>query len=1015
MCRVTMSSFRCFGSSMRLEWLVFLGGALAFGCGGSKGSTETTKSPRTALEKREALLHRPPTELEKDIEKAADAVKKQIGPFGFSLDEQGSVSADGRADASCRSMPLELQLGALVKRAVEQGERQSWLRVKQLQGALTTCQWGFDSDDAHLGRLDMGSLLIQLGKPLAARKVFEEELAWSDARYGRDSEKAASVLWRRTAALFTAGVLSEAYAFFEQHQGAIKRYLPQQYRMMTGAFGVHACDTGRTSLALEYAERMQRAYNPKQHAVDGFAISVAQVAGCLKRRGEKEASERLFEWALSKQESAAAAYTDPADWTSFQVQNERGILFEEIGDFAQAEEAYEQLEERALLGGIPTELRAMGQAVTAWTGLARAQFAQGALKKSKVEQAAATLKKLRQFPSEMYVDVLSPKVERGLGHYQEALSELDALEARSQGWGEWIRLSFALERARVFWAQGKLPLARDTLQESLALGLGYLEVKSAGSESERRRTLSHVRLVVDALVSMNLRSGPKDAELTEEAFSALLITKGVLLDSLSADFSKLRASRFQEDVDLLKALQELRSKLAQSAVKDSEAALFSERLKLEALEAGARERSRALGADPKPITPKDVRASLEEGEVFIEFIEFAYEDPKDVTAKPAPHLAAYVVKRRGAVRVFDLGPSGAITEAVEAARSELAPGATGTASKLKKLGALVLGPLESELKGAHTLRLAPDGALSRIPFAALRDAKGKYYLDRFLITYIGTGREWARLSKTRTSTQARPGASLAKLSPIIIANPEFGERGRASSGAPGSSTFSSPFTLSTRGQQTVQPLTHEWQALPGTAKEAQQLAGLFPLGSVFTRHDATETAVKAVTQPDILHIASHGYFLPPLADGGTESVSEDPLLHAGLVLAFANTGGRGSDDGFLTALEVAGLDLGGTQVATLSACETGLGEINGEGVFGLRRALAIAGAESQLLSLWQVSDEGTLKLMTEFYKRLLRGESRQAALASVQRSMARDPKFKHPYFWSSFVLSGDPGVLRAKK
>src|SRR5690606_39020471 len=128
---------------------------------------------------------------------------------------------------------------------------------------------------------------------------------------------------------------------------------------------------------------------------------------------------------------------------------------------------------------------------------------------------------------------------------------------------------------------------------------------------------------------------------------------------------------------------------------------------------------------------------------------FSYEDPKDIKEKPAPHLAAYVVKRRGPVRVFDLGPSATIADAVEAARVELSPGSTGAAAKLEKLGALVLGPLEAELGGAHTLRVAPDGALHRIPFAALQDGQGKYYLERFFFTYIGTGREWAGMAKTR--------------------------------------------------------------------------------------------------------------------------------------------------------------------------------------------------------------------------------------------------------------------------
>src|SRR5690606_40465194 len=138
-----------------------------------------------------------------------------------------------------------------------------------------------------------------------------------------------------------------------------------------------------------------------------------------------------------------------------------------------------------------------------------AQFEQG-----KVQEAAESLKKLRQMQSEMVIDTLGPKVQRALGRYDQALSALDTLDARSQGWGEWIRLSYVLERARVLWAKGSLKKARDIFQESLALGLAHLDVRSGGSESERRRAISHVRPAVDALVSMNVRSGPKDAEMT---------------------------------------------------------------------------------------------------------------------------------------------------------------------------------------------------------------------------------------------------------------------------------------------------------------------------------------------------------------------------------------------------------------------------------------------------------------------------------------------------------------------
>nr|MBA2258563.1 CHAT domain-containing protein [Acidobacteriota bacterium] len=114
----------------------------------------------------------------------------------------------------------------------------------------------------------------------------------------------------------------------------------------------------------------------------------------------------------------------------------------------------------------------------------------------------------------------------------------------------------------------------------------------------------------------------------------------------------------------------------------------------------------------------------------------------------------------------------------------------------------------------------------------------------------------------------------------------------------------------------------------------------------------------------------------------------------------------------LTALEASSLDLWGTRMAVLSACETGLGETRrGDGVYGLRRALVVAGAESQVMSLWQVSDEGTRALMTDFYTKLKAGVARSAALREVQLQMLRSGARKHPYYWSSFILSGADGPI----
>src|SRR5262249_53793769 len=195
---------------------------------------------------------------------------------------------------------------------------------------------------------------------------------------------------------------------------------------------------------------------------------------------------------------------------------------------------------------------------------------------------------------------------------------------------------------------------------------------------------------------------------------------------------------------------------------------------------------------------------------------------------------------------------------------------------------------------------------------------------------------------------------------------------------------------------------------------------------------ATKAALKQVDGPVILHIATHGFFLkdlkiaPPdaralLFDGDDAArlmvrritataqpgiQVENPLLRSGLALAGANEQKR-DDDGIMTALETTGLYLWGTKLVVLSACDTGVGEIkNGEGVYGLRRALVLAGSESQMMSLWAVKDAATRDLMIDYYKALQAGVGRSEALRRVQLKMLAYPKHSHPAYWAGFIQSG---------
>ncbi|MEM8600922.1 MAG: CHAT domain-containing protein, partial [Bacteroidota bacterium] len=113
-------------------------------------------------------------------------------------------------------------------------------------------------------------------------------------------------------------------------------------------------------------------------------------------------------------------------------------------------------------------------------------------------------------------------------------------------------------------------------------------------------------------------------------------------------------------------------------------------------------------------------------------------------------------------------------------------------------------------------------------------------------------------------------------------------------------------------------------------------------------------------------------------------------------------------DGIATAFELAGMDLRGTDLVVLSACETGLGEVEaGEGVLGLRRAFEMAGAETVVMSLWKVPDDATAALMGAFYGALADGRGKAEALRLAAASVRAEERWAHPYWWAAFVLAGD--------
>ena len=213
-----------------------------------------------------------------------------------------------------------------------------------------------------------------------------------------------------------------------------------------------------------------------------------------------------------------------------------------------------------------------------------------------------------------------------------------------------------------------------------------------------------------------------------------------------------------------------------------------------------------------------------------------------------------------------------------------------------------------------------------------------------------------------------------------------------------------------------------WLSLPGTAEEVKKISQLFEENKIstqsFIREAASEENLKALAdkKPQILHIATHGFFLPESnkkktvmgSQKNVYSLAEDPLLRSGLVLAGGNYAWSGKtpidgvEDGIATAYEISQLNLSNTELLVLSACETALGDIKGsEGVFGLQRGFKMAGVKKLIVSLWQVPDKETGELMTTFYTYWMKGRNINESFYLAQSDMRK--KYA-AYYWAAFVL-----------
>jgi CHAT domain-containing protein len=497
----------------------------------------------------------------------------------------------------------------------------------------------------------------------------------------------------------------------------------------------------------------------------------------------------------------------------------------------------------------------------------------------------------------------------------------------------------------------------------------------------------------------------------------------------------LRSHSRAQDQELFDQLTQARSKLAAHMLKESDAdssdsdkdLLKALEEKVERLEAELSDRSERFRAQTQPVTIDAVQAALPAYGVLVEFAVYTPQDPITEKSKPSRYIA-YLLADHAQPKWVDLGEAEVIDSATRAWRKALRDPYRLDVKKLARVvDDKVMRPVRSlmgDTPGApRRLLIAPDGSLNLIPFAALVDEQNRYLIETYSISYLTSGRDLLRLRISQPSESA----------PMVVANPAFGRAETVSRVDPGFQGLKPD----SQSRKQVAAGRLYFRPLPSTGREALGIKAALPEASLLLREDATESAIKQVRAPRILHVATHGFFLgdqeaPPagirglLGDDSLRSSDprfikwaariENPLLRAGLALAGANQGKIGDDDGLLTALEVAGLDLWGTKLVVLSACDTGVGEVkNGEGVQGLRRGLVLAGSESQVISLWPVVDSAAKDLMIPYYKALRQGKGRGDGLRQAQLQILHSKDRRHPFYWAAFIQSGEWANLDGRR
>ncbi|MGD8628345.1 MAG: CHAT domain-containing protein, partial [bacterium] len=556
------------------------------------------------------------------------------------------------------------------------------------------------------------------------------------------------------------------------------------------------------------------------------------------------------------------------------------------------------------------------------------------------------------------------------------------------------------------------------------------------AESDAMKYARHLRSSVDNYLTCYLESGRTDAGTLLEVADVVFSSKGQVSDVVFERQRSLIEETDSASLDLAKNLRYAKFRLSELFVEGPGEDAEAYRTEVDSLGFVARELETELSRQSasyrkneagRNISTGGIASLLPENAVLVEFVNYRHREL--VPEREVPRYIAIVLGREARPAIVEIGEAAAIDGMIEDFRGHMLRVALSgkpptvidqqdydTVSE--SLYNTVWKPVAGYSSGREMVLVAPDGALSLLPMGTLRDPGGKYLAESYTLHNLASGRDLIRFQE-----EAEPAQGL-----FALGDPDYGAiaadriaaLGVTSKDAPSDSVIQVAFATRNIRSGCGELADMVVTPLPGTRREIDLVSRTWestvfePLVTCYGSEASEEYFKAAAPGNRVIHLATHGYFLggacrPEKADA--DYAGENPLLLSGLFFAGANLHGEdadrlGADDGILTAYEVSAMDLEGTELVVLSACETGLGEVaEGEGVYGLRRAFQMAGARTVVSALWPVSDEATAQMMSGLYAR--EDESLPEAIRRVQLEKIEDLRSQgavdHPFTWGAFI------------